>query len=555
MLLVSAQIVLSGLVALAGASSVPVVKRNSTIDWFPCSDLNAKYTSDSLKTTCGFFEVPLDWADDSVVTAKLAVVKLAASKERWGTVFMNPGGPGGSGLDFIFTYGANVSDETSGHYDVVSWDVRGGLGHSTPGAPACFDSAEDSAQFFAGTLEADGLDIKGNLTDDDQVDGVTVSQVDEFYSHVDEMDAKYRGLAERCLQAESGNILPYVGTAATVRDMVALADYLEPGVQEINFWGISGGTVVGATFVNMFPDRVGHVVLDACVDPTLWYNRPPPDIYGANLLSAENAYTGFVDNCAAAGRGGCHLLENDDETGADIKARLQSYMDLAHDLHKAGADLSKTLTSVEFRYQILTALFMPPTWSTFDKIAVAYNQSLAALAANLAVPDALAQQLVPLKHQPQVTYEAHAIWCGDGVDAGNMTMRDSFDAIVEASRDVTPTFGPKWWNLAVINCFAWPARAVERYTGPWDKQLKNRVLVLGNAADPGTAFKNAESLAMQKSTCTGNIIRQYFENGSVSAEPTELALLWLTDAQLPEGNDTECEIDADVVLFPEYTVA
>ena len=63
------------------------------------------------------------------------------------------------------------------------------------------------------------------------------------------------------------------------------------------------------------------------------------------------------------------------------------------------------------------------------------------------------------------------------------------------------------------------------------------------------------SSLVQKSTCTGNIIRQYFENGSVSAEPTELALLWLTDAQLPEGNDTECEIDADVVLFPEYTVA
>ena len=70
-----------------------MAQRNSTIDWYPCSDLDAKYTSDSLNTTCGFFEVPLDWADDSVGTAKLAVVKLAASKERWGTVFMNPGAP------------------------------------------------------------------------------------------------------------------------------------------------------------------------------------------------------------------------------------------------------------------------------------------------------------------------------------------------------------------------------------------------------------------------------------------------------------------------------
>ena len=112
----------------------------------------------------------------------------------------------------------------------------------------------DLLDFFDGTLEATGLDIKGKLTDD--------GQVDEFYSHVDEMEAKYRALGQKCAEAESGKILPYIGTAATVRDMVAMADYLDPGVQEINYWGFSYGSLLGMTFVNSTYSMVGRAARD-----------------------------------------------------------------------------------------------------------------------------------------------------------------------------------------------------------------------------------------------------------------------------------------------------
>ena len=64
------------------------------------------------------------------------------------------------------------------------------------------------------------------------------------------MEAKYIEWGKRCAEAPTGKTLQYVGTAATVRDMVSLADVLEPGVQEVNYWGVSYGTLLGFTFVN-----------------------------------------------------------------------------------------------------------------------------------------------------------------------------------------------------------------------------------------------------------------------------------------------------------------
>ena len=71
----------------------------------------------------------------------------------------------------------------------------------------------------------------------------------DFYSHMNETDALYKVFGKQC-EERRGDVLKYLGTAAAVRDMVALADYLEPERKEINYYGISYGTVIGATFVN-----------------------------------------------------------------------------------------------------------------------------------------------------------------------------------------------------------------------------------------------------------------------------------------------------------------
>ncbi|KAL1733090.1 Alpha/Beta hydrolase protein [Schizophyllum commune] len=533
--------------SIVAASSFDV-KNETGIDWFPCSDFEPTYASvsDGRSTSCGYYQVPLDWADESVGTAKLAVVVSRATKERKGTVFVNPGGPGASGVGFIFEFGQTVIPAIGPHYDIVSWDPRGSHGHSTPGPPACFNSTEERIQYFAGTLEDMGLDIKGKLTDD--------GQIEAFYSHVTEMELKYRGLGERCLAAENGGILPYLGTAAAVRDLVALADYLEPGVQEINYWGFSYGTMLGFTFVNMFPDRVGRVVLQSCANPILYADRPTTQQF-ANFLSAtDKVFDGFAGACATGGKSGCALVQTENDTGADIQLYIRHLLDLAHDLLVNGTDMSDTLTSAEYRENLYAVMYSPSSWSAFANLTAVYAESLDLLAANQTIPTNISQVLRLYKIEASLTptYESEAIWCGDSVDAGNMTMRDGFEAIAQASKDVSSLFGPRWWDIPGNLCFAWPVRAVERYTGPWDKKLSNRILVIGNTADPITPLDHSQLMVdllvdsatlltqdlfghaffAEPSTCTAKIVNEYFEDGALPSD------------------GTVCKADDSVVLFP-----
>ncbi|KAL1721578.1 TAP-like protein-domain-containing protein [Schizophyllum commune] len=543
---ISTSVVLLGACALV-VSATNARKRGSEVEWSSCSDLNPLYSfADATNITCGFYEVPLDYADESVGKAKLALAKDPAPEERWGTMFVNPGGPGVSGVGFLLMNGTQLRAAVGNHYDIIAWDPRGSAGNTIPGAISCFSSAEEYNDFLNGTLEATGIEIHGNLTDGDQVE--------QFYAHIDEMDVKYRGLAERCAKADADRkTLRYVGTVATARDIAALADYLDPGVQEINYW--------------VFPERVGHVVLDGCMNPELYWTEPSIHYYPNNMLNTDETFAGFADACAQAGKDGCSLVPNDNTTGADVVQYVRDLFDRAHSLLTSGVDMTQTLTSAEAREWLWSSLYLPPQWSSVADTLFAWAQSLDAVASGASVSNDVAAKLIPLKYNITAppAFGTESIYCGDAVDAvdaenqttrdvKSQTMRDSFEGIVNTSRDVSPLFGPRWHVIPAKLCYAWPERAVERFTGPWDSKPRNRVLVIGNKVDPITPYSNSQRVASmlgdkavlvtqngfghtslaEKSTCTINAIRQY-----------------LTDGSLPTGNGTQCEIDGDVVIFPK----
>ena len=113
---------------------------------------------------------------------------------------------------------------------------------SSPGPINCFNSVKDYTDFWNGTLVYPRIDIKYGFSDP--------SDLEYFNSQVDVMDAKWKDLGETCLRHENGQYLPYVGTTATVRDLVAIAEYFDGEGCDINYYGLSYGTTIGNYLIN-----------------------------------------------------------------------------------------------------------------------------------------------------------------------------------------------------------------------------------------------------------------------------------------------------------------
>ncbi|CEL59923.1 hypothetical protein RSOLAG1IB_09207 [Rhizoctonia solani AG-1 IB] len=92
------------------------------------------------------------------------------------------------------------------------------------------------------------------------------------------------------------------------------------------------------------------------------------------------------------------------------------------------------------------------------------------------------------------SYSFQGITCADAIDTNNVTTKDVFDMLVSTTRNVSPMFGPIWGDAGSY-CHHWPVRAVERFTGPWNKTLSNTIIVIGNEADPITPLAAAKSVA------------------------------------------------------------
>lgn len=214
------------------------------IAWEPCGG----YATTSIETAvfdrattaqCGYLEVPLDYREPHGDTVRLAVMRVPAVGEAVGSLVINPGGPGGSGLfaaaaTALSLPGSRVTDR----FDLVGFDTRG-VGASEP-AVDCFTDAE-----------ADRGDIV--LT----TQGTTVQWTADDTRHV----------FERCAQGSGGaDVLAGLGTRNTARDMDVLRAVL--GDERLTFLGQSYGTRLGAVYAEQFPRNVRAMVLDGAIDPS-----------------------------------------------------------------------------------------------------------------------------------------------------------------------------------------------------------------------------------------------------------------------------------------------
>ncbi|HEX6342113.1 alpha/beta hydrolase [Umezawaea sp.] len=218
-------------------------------DWQPCGPAGAECTN---------VTVPVDWARPAGAAVELAVARLRG--EGRGSLLVNPGGPGRSGIDFLF--GGQVRGHAPPGYDLVSWDPRG-VGGSAP--LTCPAEASEAVEEVDGSPD-------------------TPAEVEAY-------EAAVGRWAHACRQA-SGPIFDHVDTGSTVRDMDVLRAVL--GQPRLDYLGISYGTVMGGRYAETFPKRVGRVVLDSAGHPDQTYGS-----WMAGVAEAkEQALTAYLTGCA-----------------------------------------------------------------------------------------------------------------------------------------------------------------------------------------------------------------------------------------------------------------
>ena len=229
-----------------------------TINWTSC-------TGDELDPTmCATFKVPYDYNDASVGQFSLKLVKHPAAKpeKRIGSMLVNPGGPGFGGIflaeDPISYFGGDLVDS----FDIIGWDPRG-TGESTP-AVDCIDNYDT---YFTTDPSPQNAAEKKALIDASRL------------------------FSEEC-EKNSGEILPYVSTNNSVRDMDAIRAAL--GEDKITYFGFSYGSELGATWLTMFPNTVRAAVLDGATDPEADYMQSGLD----QAKGFENQFTMFLKQCS-----------------------------------------------------------------------------------------------------------------------------------------------------------------------------------------------------------------------------------------------------------------
>lgn len=204
----------------------------SAIAWAPCTDAALKGFE------CATYDVPRDWNDPSAGVFTLAVARhrsTGTARERIGSLFFNPGGPGGSGLAVLPSLWGFTPAEVKQRFDIVTWDPRG-IGASTP-------AVECAMPEWALPPATGGVDWAS------------------FAANVRDLT---RTANEDCLNRYA-DVAPYVGTNNVVRDLDALRAAV--GDQRLTYWGASYGTRIGYVYALTYPGRFRAILLDGPVSP------------------------------------------------------------------------------------------------------------------------------------------------------------------------------------------------------------------------------------------------------------------------------------------------
>nr|WP_246286272.1 alpha/beta hydrolase [Microbacterium pseudoresistens] len=399
---------------------------------------------------CTTVTAPLDWNDPGFGEMKLAVVRHSATSTPKGSLLINPGGPGGSGVEFVrdsldYAVGPDLID----NYDVVGFDPRG-VGEST--AVTCLGPEQmDDYLYTLSDAERGSDEWKAQLTD---------------------ANARF---AQACDENSQG-ILPYITTVNSARDMDLLRAVL--GDSELNYLGYSYGTFLGATYADLYPERVGHLVLDGALDPSV----SGLEVGTTQALGFESALRAYMQDCLDTK--GCPFAGTVDDGMADLAALLASVdrVPLQNgDGRMLGADALMTA--------IIAALYSTDSWSYLTQALEATLQGDPSTAFFLA--DFYNGRDDNGTYLDNSTEAFRAYNCMDYPLENDEAAQQAADATIAQG---APTIAPYW--SGPDPCEVWPYPATGS-RGEIHATGSGPILVVGTTNDPATPYDWSVALAEQ----------------------------------------------------------
>lgn len=449
----------------AGASTAPpapaAVGAVAPIAWHPC----APGTVPAGPYSCATYRVPIDHDNAALGTIDIALLKRAAAKpdQRIGSLFLNPGGPGGSGLRMPVSAPAYFDQPVLDRFDTIGFDPRG-VGASNP--LRCFTTAEDAAEVTAGQIP------------------MPISRPEMSAAL-----ASFRDYGRFC-KTNGGALLGHMSTKDVVRDLDLLR--AAAGDAKLNFVGFSYGTLIGATYAAMFPKNARALVIDGNVDPALrtsdgtQYDRE-------RAQGFEFALKGFLEKCKQAGPACAFSAGQPKQKFDEIRAALRQG---PIQLPGGALDIGQ-FTSV-----MSSVLYSPSAFGSIaSQLQSVYNVIKTPAAAHALSSANFSTLLAPAKlgkfdargDSPYLSDDSYyAVNCSDKKFRNSL---DGLPALAAKWERESPTFGRYQAFTDPAACPAWPVKKADVYRGPWRANTDNPVLVIGNYYDPATQYRFAQRMA------------------------------------------------------------
>ena len=417
------------------------------VDWSDCGN----------GMQCAAVTVPMDWSDpDSGKDIQLAVTKHPATGKKLGSLFMNPGGPGASGFEYVHDYWDHFfSSALAANYDLVGWDPRG-VGKSSP--VTCYTDPDDIEDWLYPTIPNDPRSDSAGW--------------------IAARNAAAKDYVDACA-TQTGEVLGYVDTASTVHDLDLLRAVV--GDRQLHYLGFSYGTKIGEQYIEDFPAKVGRIVLDGVSDPS-------NDMFHVVLeqqAGFERALTNFLTQCPTRFGTKCPFTSNVAASKTrihDLIVRLDATPIRASDARDSRRLDGSTLTTA-----ISQALYDQTLWQDMNTMFTELFAASPVTDTAFQLADEYYEFTPGAGYSTNLMDAFNAIDCLDyATETDLTTIADQNDQIAAAA----PTTSD--WTPPMVDpiCGQWPyqshAQPPHAITGD---DVTAPILVVSTTGDPATPYE------------------------------------------------------------------